>query len=132
MLAVLNYIIETAPAWTDAGHSVGLVGVPINAILDWGMGTAAGFAVYQDPQVNQMLKRVLDVWGGYLTSPESAEVLGSDKTGWFSEHGIKSIEEVANIGETSYKFHELFECDPKAKHMGYKSWDDYVSGTRLK
>jgi phosphatidylserine decarboxylase len=56
-------------------------------------------------------------------------VLGSDKTGWFSEHGIKAIEEVANLGETSYKFEELFECDPKAKHLGYKSWDDYVSAS---
>lgn len=27
MLALLNHIIGTAPAWTDAGHSVGLVGV---------------------------------------------------------------------------------------------------------
>lgn len=127
MLAVLNHVITTAPAWTDAGHSVGLVGVPINAILDWGMGTPAGFAVYQDPQVNGLLKKVLDQWGAYLKSEESADVLGDDKVGWFSEHGIKALEEVANIGETNYKFHELFECDPKAKHMGYKSWDDYVS-----
>ncbi|KAJ9115962.1 hypothetical protein QFC22_005105 [Naganishia vaughanmartiniae] len=130
LLKVLNHVLTTAPAWTDAGHSVGLVGVPINAILDWPMGTRAGFAVFQDPQVNAMLKKVLDAWGQYLSSEESASVLGDDTCGWFSEHGLKALEEVANLGgETSYKFDELFQCDPKAKYYGYKSWDDYF--TRL-
>ncbi|KAJ9093239.1 hypothetical protein QFC19_008445 [Naganishia cerealis] len=129
LLAVLNHILTTAPAWTDAGHSVGLVGVPINAILDWPMGTRAGFAVFQDPQVNAMVKKVLDTWGEYLSSPESRSVLEDDKVGWFSEHGLKSLEEVANVGVTNYKFDELFQCDPKAKYHGYKSWDDYF--TRL-
>jgi phosphatidylserine decarboxylase len=59
---------------------VGLVGVPINAILDWGMGTAAGFAVYQDPQVNQMLKRLLDRLDTVLREPSrliAAQNLGA-------------------------------------------------------
>ncbi|KAJ9091712.1 hypothetical protein QFC21_007107 [Naganishia friedmannii] len=129
MLAVLNHIIGTAPQWTDAGHSVGLVGVPINALLDWPMGTPAGFAVFQDPRVNEMIKKVLDAWGEFLNSPESCAVLNDNKIGWFSEHGKQSIEEVANVGETDHRFEELFECNPKAKHMGYTSWDDYF--TRL-
>lgn len=39
MLAVLNHVVRTAPEWTDAAESVGLVGVPLNAILDYPMGT---------------------------------------------------------------------------------------------
>lgn len=128
LLAVLNHILQTAPAWTDAGHSVGLVGVPVNALLDWPMGTRAGFAVFQDPKVNGMLKKVLNVWGEYLVTPESASVLGTDSEGWFGETGKKALEEVANVGQTNYTFEELFECDPKAEHHGYKNWDDFVSG----
>ena len=57
MLKMLNHILTTAPKWTDAGHKVGLVGVPVNALLDWPMGTKAGFVVFQDPKVNAMVSR---------------------------------------------------------------------------
>lgn len=74
------------------------------------------------------LKKILNVWGEYLSSPESASVLGTDKNGWFGETGIKSLEEVANLGgRTSYKFDELFYCDPSAEHHGFKSWDDFFT-----
>lgn len=39
MLQVLNHILTTAPTWTDAAQNVGMVGVPMNAIFDWPMGT---------------------------------------------------------------------------------------------
>lgn len=52
MLQCLNHVLTTAPQWTDAGHKAGLVGVPVNALLDWPMGTNGGFAVFQDPKVN--------------------------------------------------------------------------------
>merc|ERR1711939_183682 len=129
LLAVLNHVIRTAPAWTDAGHSVGLVGVPVNALLDYPMGTQAGFTVFQDPKVNAILKKVLNKWGEYLASPESASVLGTDKEGWFGETGKKALEEVANNGKGSLTFEEMFNCDPSDKHHGYKSWDDFF--TRL-
>lgn len=146
MLDLLNHVLTTAPAWTDAGHSVGLVGgkyildaestcgyaaktvpsVPINALLDWPMATTAGFAVFQDPKVNAMVKQVLDVWGEYLASPASASVLNDSKTGWFGKTGLESLMEVANLGKDKHTFEEFFICDPKAKHYGYTSWDDFV------
>ena len=52
LLQLINHVLTTAPHWTDAGHSAGLVGVPVNALLDWPMGTRAGFTVFQDPKVN--------------------------------------------------------------------------------
>jgi hypothetical protein len=127
MLALLNHVLTTAPAWTDAGHSVGLVGVPINALLDWPMATRSGFTVFQDPEVNGMLKKVLDAWGTFLQSPESAYVLGTEKTMWFGEKGRQSLMDVANNGQTNYTFEEIFVCDPDAPNHGYKSWDDFVS-----
>ena len=40
MLEILNHILTTAPAWSDAAENVGMVGVPMNAIFDWPIGTA--------------------------------------------------------------------------------------------
>jgi phosphatidylserine decarboxylase len=57
-------------------------------------------------------------------SPESAEVLHQEKTGWFGEVGRADLMEVANAAaKTSFKFEEMYMCDPKAKHHGFKSWD---------
>ena len=128
MLAVLNYILCHAPAWRNAGNSVGLVGVPVCATLDWSMGTTAGFAVFLDPLVNQHLKKILDVWGEFLQSPPSAEVLGDGDEGWFGETGRRNLEEVLNLkGQTNYSFEEAFHCQPDEKYHGYKSWNDFVS-----
>ena len=94
------------------------------------MGTSSGFAVFLDPDVNKMLKKVLDVWADFLRSPASAYVLEKDAKGsWFSPHGHEELTHVANIGKTNYTFEEMFQCDPSAPHMGYKSWDDFF--TRL-
>jgi len=54
-VAVINYVIQSGPKWTHAGNQAGLVGVPLNALMDWGMGTRAGFAVFQDPKINSLV-----------------------------------------------------------------------------
>ncbi|KAK8850325.1 hypothetical protein IAR55_004242 [Kwoniella newhampshirensis] len=128
LLTLMNHVISTAPAWTDPGHKVGLVGVPVNALLDWPMGTTAGFCAFQDPAVNKHMKKILDVWGKYLTSSESAQVLGNGKTDWFGSTGLSSLEDVGNLGgKTHFKFHEMFECDLKAEHYGFDSWDAFFT-----
>lgn len=43
-----------------------MVGVPMCAIFDYAMGTPSGHAAFLDPDVNRMLKRVLNKWGEYL------------------------------------------------------------------
>ena len=127
MLALLNHILTTAPSWNDKSKRVGLVGLPINALLDWPMGTPSGFATFLDPEVNAMFKKVLNAWGDYLQSPASAEVLGDHSTGWFGETGVKDLTATANLGKTSHKFEDMFVCDTKAKYYGYKSWDDFFT-----
>ncbi|KAJ0418615.1 Phophatidylserine decarboxylase-domain-containing protein [Aspergillus carlsbadensis] len=128
MLRVLNYMLTTAPSWNDFSLRVGLVGLPINAVFDWSMGTPSGYAAYLDPDINAMLKKVLNAWGEYLTSPESAKVLDESQYGWFGETGKHSLMNVANIPHgTSRAFDELFVCDPAAKYHGYKSWDDFFT-----
>jgi len=127
MLQLLNHLLTEAPSWNDKSHRVGMVGLPINAILDWPIGTPSGWAAFLDPDVNKMIKKVLNAWGEFLTSPDSAAVLDSSESGWFSETGTNELTAVANIGKTTYKFEEMFHCDPSKPHHGFKSWDDFFT-----
>jgi phosphatidylserine decarboxylase len=127
MLELFNHILTHAPEWSDKEYGIGMVGTPFNAILDWPMGTPSGFAFFLDPEVNKMLKKVLNQWAKFLGSPESAYVLGNNSIGWFSDHGVHDLAKTANIGQTSYKFEEVFKCDPSKENYGYKSWDDFFT-----
>ncbi|KAL1843603.1 hypothetical protein VTJ49DRAFT_886 [Mycothermus thermophilus] len=128
MLQVLNHVFGRAPEWTEAAASVGMVGVPMAAIFDYAMGTPSGHAAFLDPDVNRMLKKILNEWGRYLKSPESAEVMGNHRAGWFGEVGYQDLMEVANApNKTSFKFEEMYQCDPSQEHFGFKSWDDFFT-----
>lgn len=125
MLRLLNHIITTAPGWNDRSFAVGLVGLPMNALLDWPMATPSGWAVFLDPQINSMFKKVLHVWGEFLRSPESAKVLDERSDGWLGRHGKKDLTAAANVGETNYSFEEMFQCTPSERYHGFKSWDSF-------
>jgi phosphatidylserine decarboxylase len=57
-------------------------------------------------------------------SPESAHVLVHQDEGWFGDNATKDLMDVANAPlKTSYKFEDMFICDPNAEHYGFKSWD---------
>lgn len=146
MLAVLNHIFTRAPEWTDAAENVGMVGVPMCAIFDYPMTTPSGHAAFLDPDVNRMLKKVLNEWGKYLQvssarvrpnsqvsssssqTPESAEVLGDHHLGWFGKTGINDMMAVANAPyETQHKFEDFFVCDPSKPRYGFTSWDNFFT-----
>jgi len=114
MLELMNLIITRAPLFNTSG----LVGFPINAILDWSMGTTAGFAAFLDARVNAHLKLILNEWGKFLKTADSRTVLNNDPhTGWF---GIDA--QLAMPG-----FLEDFKCNPSAAFMGFSSWDDFFT-----
>jgi phosphatidylserine decarboxylase len=130
LLRVLNHVLTTAPSWTDKSHRVGLVGLPINAILDWPMGTPSGYAAFLDPEINAMIKKVLNAWGEFLRSPASAEVLNDSSHGWFGPTGCRDLTAVAKVGPTiasTLDFQGMFQCDPSAPHHGFTSWDDFFT-----
>ncbi|CAI7596498.1 unnamed protein product [Penicillium glandicola] len=130
LLHVINHLLTTAPSWTDKSHRVGLVGLPINAVLDWPMGTPSGYAAFLDPEINAMLKKILNAWGEYLRSPASAGVLNDTSHGWFGHTGRRDLIAAARIGPTAatnLQFHDLFECDPSAPNHGFNSWDDFFT-----
>ena len=114
MLRLLNGIMTRAPEF----NKTGVVGVPINAILDWSMATTSGYAAFLNARVNLQLKKILNEWARFLASEESAYVLNSNpRKGWFGEDARVALP----------NFDQEFECDPARLHHGFKSWDDFFT-----
>jgi phosphatidylserine decarboxylase len=113
LLRLFNHVLTHAPEFDDTE----LVGTPINAILDWAMGTPAGFAAFLNGRVNQQFKKMLNEWGVFLKSADSATVLNDTDFGWL---GPKALARMPD-------FVADFECDPARPHYGFTSWDDYFT-----
>lgn len=71
MLGQFDHILGEAPEYEQNE----MVGFPINAILNWPMGTAAGLTAFVTPKVNDQLKKMFDGWSKFLISAESCHVL---------------------------------------------------------
>lgn len=114
MLELLNAIMTKAPEFNKSG----LVGFPINAILDWSMGTTSGYAAFLNEKVNYHLKKVLNEWARFLGSADSCETLNDNEhTGWFGEDAYDAMPD----------FDKEFKCDPVALHHGFTSWDNFFT-----
>ena len=105
MLKLINHILTKAPEFNETG----LVGFPINAILDWPMGTIGGYAAFLNANVNHHLKNILNEWGTFLKSPASCYVLNEDpKSGWLGKNAMEKMK----------NFKEEFKCDPNTSRTG--------------
>jgi phosphatidylserine decarboxylase len=114
MLELINQIMTKAPEFNQTG----LVGFPINAIINWPMATPAGTTVFLNPKANSQIKKILNQWGKFLKSKESRYVLNDDpKTGWFGR----------DAKEAMPTFVEDFQCDSKQPYYGFTSWDDFFT-----
>jgi phosphatidylserine decarboxylase len=114
MLQLMNRILTQAPEF----NGTGLVGFPINAILNWAMGTPAGTAAFLNDKVNAQLKKVLNQWAVFLRSPDSRAVLNDDpETGWFGRDALAAMP----------GFTQDFESDPDLPYHGFASWDDFFT-----
>ncbi len=110
LLRLINEVLTMAPEF--GGH---MVFTPLGAILDWTMGTRAGFAAYRDPRVNAMIKKILNAWCEFLSSGDSRYALNDSPTGW------KSAEARQAIGI------EQYEHDPKDEYWGFASWNAFFT-----
>jgi phosphatidylserine decarboxylase len=110
MLRLINAVLTMAPEFGAA-----MVATPLCAILDWTMGTPAGFAAYRDPRVNAMFKKILTVWCEFLSSGDSLYVLNDSPSGW------KCAEAQRTVGM------EQYEHDPQDEHWGFASWNDFFT-----
>ena len=114
MLKLLSAVLAQAPEYDRTG----VVGAPVNAVLDRIMGTPAGCAAFLDPEINAHLRTLLNAWAEHLRSPASCAVLSDDpRRGWFGEDAMHDIPD----------FDGRFECDPSAPHHGFTSWDDFFT-----
>lgn len=111
MLRLINEVLTTAPEFSEGG----MVTTPLTAILDWTMGTEAGFAAHRDPRIVAMFRKVLDAWCVFLTSADSLYVLNDSPSGWMSEKAQQAV------GMKDYQH------DPLAEHWGFTSWNDFFS-----
>ncbi|MEJ5944010.1 phosphatidylserine decarboxylase family protein [Pseudokineococcus basanitobsidens] len=108
LLALMNGVLELAPEYGEEN-----VTLPMGALLDWAMGTPAGFAAFRDPRVNAALKGVLREWCEFLDSPGSLYVLNDGPAGWKGEKAV------ADVGM------DQFQHDPDDEHWGFSSWNDF-------
>ncbi len=105
MIELINKAIQKSPEYNDTE----LVGFPINAILDWAMGTSAGYAVFRLEQVNEIFREILDEYGKFLSSSKSLESI----KGWMSEGARKKLKM------------DQFICTDEPPLYGFKSWNDF-------
>jgi phosphatidylserine decarboxylase len=116
MLQLMNHVMTKAPEFNQTG----LVGFPINAILDWPMGTPAGTSVFLNEKVNRQLKKILNQWAAFLRSADSCSVLDDNpETGWFGRDAMAAMP----------GFAQDFQCHPELPHYGFTSWDDFFTRT---
>ena len=146
-IVLLNAIMFTAPEAYQTGKGknqqpAGMIGFPINALLDWPMATVFGYDVFSNALVNQQFKKILGWWSKFLVTKDSRYVLiqndpASDAIAWLSPKAQKEMVSVAysalgagpNPISPNATFAEIFNCKPKDKYYGFKSWDDFFTRT---
>ncbi|MDQ6618036.1 MAG: phosphatidylserine decarboxylase family protein [Actinomycetota bacterium] len=110
MMRLINEVLSMAPEF-----GAGMVATPLGAILDWTMGTPAGFAAFRDPRINAMLKKILTAWCEFLSGGDSRYVLNDSPSGWKSAAAQRAV----GI--------EQYEHDPQDEHWGFASWNDFFT-----
>jgi phosphatidylserine decarboxylase len=118
LFQLFDSILLEPPSWDDSAQ----IGTPINAVLDWPMGTKAGFAAFLKDNVNQQFKNMLAAWGSFLLTPASCSTLNGDYPGgWFSPQALASPH--------MQNFAANFVCDPSQPYWGFQSWDNFFTRT---
>ncbi|MDR5735950.1 phosphatidylserine decarboxylase family protein [Caballeronia sp. LZ025] len=112
LVVLLDAMLTYAPPFSEKS----LIHCPINALLDWPMVMPSGYALFRDPAFNAHLKRILNVWSGFLSGPYSREHLNtSAPNGWFSPEADKQI----GLSQ--------FLCDPDKPYWGFASWNHFFT-----
>lgn len=134
MLKLINAIMSKPPEF----NTTGLVGFPINAILDYPMGTRAGYEAFKDSRVNKKFKAILDYWKHFLESEASAAVLNQSSKGWLCHEALKelcyaAVPELKEKKQVNFEkeFPKIYNCpSPNIEdRYGFTSWDAFFTRT---
>jgi phosphatidylserine decarboxylase len=116
MLRLIDYLITKAPEYVQPdAEGRGLIGFPINAVLDWSMGTPAGFAFFLNEKVNGCFNKILNKWGDFLNSAVSLSVLNAGENGWMCDAAQKELQM------------EEFVHNPDKDYWGFTSWNNFFT-----
>jgi phosphatidylserine decarboxylase len=115
LFKVFDAILAEPPSWDTSAQ----IGTPVNAVLDWPMGTKAGFAAFLNDKVNAQFKKMLNHWSQFLLTPASCSTLNTGDGGWFSQVALNSPHMV--------DFEENFVVDKTKPYWGFHSWDDFFT-----
>ena len=87
MFVYVNYVMKF---YTPTFSYSGLVGFPINAILNWPMGTTNGYAAFLNEKANGYWRRVINKWqDDVLATGRSLHVLTDENEfSWFSKPAL--------------------------------------------
>jgi phosphatidylserine decarboxylase len=111
-MVLLDAMLTYAPPFSESS----LIHCPVNALLDWPMVMPSGYALFRDPAFNAHLKRVLNVWSGFLSGPYSRTHLNtSSPQGWFSPEADEKV----GLSQ--------FLCDTSKPYWGYASWNHFFT-----
>lgn len=129
MFQVLNYLLTVPVLWSSYRYLVSWLGCPILCLFWRPLHTTCGFAFFQDPAVNMHMKKILDAWGAYLRSPESAWCLDNRPHCWFSPEALAHLIADANVDDDHQlqNFEDIYVCDPSKRRYGFISWDDFFT-----
>jgi phosphatidylserine decarboxylase len=111
-VVLLDAMLTYAPPFSEKS----LIHCPVNALLDWPMVMPSGYSLFRDPAFNRHLKRILNVWSGFLSGPYSRTHLNtSSPNGWFSPEADKQI----GLSQ--------FQCDRDKPYWGFSSWNHFFT-----
>lgn len=129
-ITVLNRIIVTGPEFFDVDDSdaMGMIGFPINAVLNWPMGTKSGLIFWYIPAVNRKFQPILQDYEAFLASPASKAVLKAPN-GWVGPRAQSLLAGSAILDGPERGFTDIYHCPNSDDHLylGFESWDQFFT-----
>ncbi|KAJ6459521.1 phosphatidylserine decarboxylase [Mycena sanguinolenta] len=127
VLHMLDIVVAEPPGFilprdSDGNPTGQPAGIPFAMVFDLLSNTAAGYDLFRKPAFNIAVKKLLDSWGAYLQTPDSNKTLTDSDGGWFSEPGLKVLEDIRG------EFNSTYVCPkPEQTNRGFMSWDQFFT-----
>jgi phosphatidylserine decarboxylase len=111
---MLNKAIRKAPTFDS--------GLPMYMVISETMNTH-DISAHAKEKLNGHYKKIMENWMGYLSSPDSRDVLSDTEGGWLTQEAKKRL-------TSQYRgrsFEQVFVCSPDEPHHGYTSYNDFFT-----